>query len=56
LAAVIVIAAFAEDFFHMVHKNMSPHIPWKHLGSGRKPEKVHCTELLHTLYTPVDRY
>jgi hypothetical protein len=21
-----------------------------HLGSGRRPEKVHCTELLNTLY------
>jgi hypothetical protein len=29
LAAVIAIAAFAEDFLHMVCTNMFPHILWK---------------------------
>jgi hypothetical protein len=38
---------------------MTHHLLWKRpydpsekpvTGSGRKPEKEHCTELLHTLY------
>jgi hypothetical protein len=27
-----------------------------HLGSGRRPEKSHCTELLHTLYLAMRVY
>jgi hypothetical protein len=56
--------AFARDFSHRVtYTNVDPHILWKqphpppplHLGSGRRPEKVHCTELLHTLNMIVER-
>ncbi len=48
------LAAFEGDFLHMVHTSMSPHIllrqapPSYHLGSGRRPEKLHCTELCTT--------
>ncbi len=39
------------------HQHVPPHPPEVnpppsyHLGSGRRLEKVHCTDLLHTLYT-----
>ncbi len=55
--------AFARDFSHRVtYTNVDPHILWKHpppprhLGSGRRPEKVHCTELLHSLNMIVDHH
>jgi hypothetical protein len=44
-------------FVYGSHQHVPPHPPEAkpppsyHLGSGRRPEKVHCTELLHTLYT-----
>jgi NADH:ubiquinone oxidoreductase subunit 5 (subunit L)/multisubunit Na+/H+ antiporter MnhA subunit len=50
------IAAFAGGFLHMVTPTCPPHPleaklhPSYHLGSGRRPEKVHCTELSNTLY------
>jgi hypothetical protein len=39
------------------HQHVPPHPPEAkpppsyHLGSGRRPEKSHCTELSNTLYT-----
>ncbi len=30
-------------------------LPSYYLGSGRRPEKVHCLELVHTLYSHVQR-
>ncbi len=54
LAAATATAASAEDLLPIVTQNMSPHLPWKqpcppeHLGSGRRPEKVHYMQLLHS--------
>jgi hypothetical protein len=56
LSATIANADFAGDFSHMViFKLDSPPLEanpplFHNLGSGRRPEKVYCTELLHTLY------
>jgi hypothetical protein len=56
LAAVIAIVTFAGVFLHMVTTTCPPTssgskaAPSYHQGSGRRPEKVHCTELLNTLY------
>jgi hypothetical protein len=59
LVAVITNAASAGDFLHMDTPtwtstssgcNPPPPLPIIWAMSGRRPEKVHSTELLHTLY------
>ncbi len=42
-------------FAYGLHQHVPPHppeaaAPSYHLGFGRRPEKLHCTELQHTLY------
>jgi hypothetical protein len=55
LDVAIATVAYTGGFSHMVkNQHITPPppslevipLPFHHLGSGRRPEKVHCTELL----------
>jgi hypothetical protein len=49
-------------FAYGSHQHVPPHPPEAkpppsyHMGSGRRSEKFHCTELLHTLYSFSELY